>query len=70
MKSNPITAVCIYHKGTYNNLRDSYNIILKYIENNGYEIIDNVRECYIDGCWNKENEADYLTEIQFPVKKR
>ena len=44
--------------------------ILKYIENNGYEIIDNVRECYIDGCWNKENEADYLTEIQFPVKKR
>lgn len=70
MKSNPITAVCIYHKGAYNNLRDSYNIILKYIEDNGYEIIDNARECYIDGCWNKENEEDYLTEIQFPVKKR
>ena len=70
MKSNPIIAVCIYHKGTYNNLRDSYNIILKYIEDNGYKIIDNVRECYIDGCWNKKNEEDYLTEIQFPVKKR
>ena len=70
MKSNPITAVCIYHKGAYNNLRDSYNIILKYIEDNGYEITDNVRECYIDGCWNKEKEEDYLTEIQFPVKKR
>lgn len=70
MKSNPITAVCIYHKGAYNNLRDSYNIILKYIEDNGYEIIDNARECYIDGCWNKKNEEDYLTEIQFPVKKR
>lgn len=70
MKSNAITAICIYHKGTYENLRDSYNIILKYIEDNGYEIIDNPRECYIDGCWNKENESDYLTEIQFPVKKR
>ena len=70
MKSNPIIAVCIYHKGTYNKLRDSYNIILKYIEDNGYEIIDNARECYIDGCWNKENEEDYLTEIQFPVKKK
>ena len=70
MKSNPITAICIYHKGAYENLRDSYNIILKYIEDNGYEIIDNARECYIDGCWNKENEEDYLTEIQFPVKKR
>ena len=70
MKSNPITAICIYHKGAYDNLRDSYNIILKYIKDNEYEIIDNPRECYIDGCWNKEDEKDYLTEIQFPVKKR
>lgn len=70
MKSKPATAICIYHKGAYENLRDSYNIILKYIENNGYEIIDNPRECYIDGCWNKENEKDYLTEIQFPVRKK
>ncbi len=70
IKSEPITAVCIYHKGSYENLRDSYNTILKYIKDNGYEIIDNARECYIDGCWNKEDERDYLTEIEFPVKKR
>ena len=69
MKSNPIKAICIYHRGAYDNLRDSYNIVLKYIEDNGYEIIDNPRECYIDGCWNKEIENDYLTEIQFPVRK-
>ena len=69
MKTEAITAVCIYHKGSYENLRDSYNIILKYIEDNGYEIIDNARECYIDGCWNKDNVDDYLTEIEFPVKK-
>ena len=65
-----ITAVCIYHKGAYDNLRYSYNIILKFIEDNGYEVIDNPRECYIDGCWNKDNEDDYLTEIQFPIKKK
>ena len=70
MNTDAITAVCIYHKGSYENLRDSYNNILKYIEDNNYEIIDNVRECYIDGCWNKNNVNDYLTEIQFPVKKR
>ena len=70
MKTNPITAVCIYHKGSYENLRNSYEILLKYIEENDYEIIDNVRECYIDGCWNKENPDDYLTEIQFPVIKK
>lgn len=68
-KSKSITAVCIYHKGRYDNLRDSYNALLKYVENNGYEIIDNPRECYIDGCWNKDNEADYLTEIQIPIAK-
>ena len=65
-----ITAVCIYHKGAYDNLRDSYNIILKFIEDNGYEVIDNPRECYIDGCWNKDNEDNYLKEIQFPIKKK
>ena len=70
MKTTPVTAVCIYHKGSYENLRQSYNIILKYIEDNGYEIIDNVRECYIDGCWNKDNSDDYLTEIEFPVRKK
>lgn len=69
METDKIKAICLYHKGSYENLRDSYNILLKYIEENNYEIIDNVRECYIDGCWNKENEEDYLTEIQFPVKK-
>ena len=70
MELKPINAVCLYHKGSYNNLRDSYNIILKYIDENGYEITEFPRECYIDGCWNKENEEDYLTEIQVPVKKK
>lgn len=69
MKIDATTAICIYHKGSYDNLRESYNIILKYIEDNGYEIIDNVRECYIDGCWNKDKVEDYLTEIEFPVRK-
>lgn len=69
MKSDALTAICIYHKGSYENLRDSYNIVLKYIEENGYEIIDNIRECYIDGCWNQDNVSDWLTEIQVPVKK-
>lgn len=32
------------------------------VETNGYQISDNVRECYIDGCWNKEKEDDYLND--------
>ena len=70
MRIPEVTVVSIYHKGSYSNLRESYDIILKFIEVNGYQITDNVRDWYIDGCWNKESEEDYLTEIQFPVIKR
>ncbi|MBE6137140.1 MAG: MerR family transcriptional regulator [Erysipelotrichaceae bacterium] len=70
MNTPEVLVASIYHKGAYDSLRDSYNIILKYIEDNNYEIVDNVRECYIDGCWNKDDENDYLTEIQFPIKKK
>lgn len=69
MELEAIDAVCIYHKGSYSNLRNSYNAIMNYIEENGYEITDFPRECYIDGCWNKEYETDYLTEIEVPVRK-
>ena len=70
MELKPIKAICIYHKGSYNNLRDSYNAIMKYIEDNNFEIAEFPRECYIDGCWNKESEDDYLTEIQVPIKEK
>ncbi len=60
--------ICIYHKGAYDNLGESYAKIMKYIEDNKITIIDYPRECYIDGIWNKENTDDWLTEIQIPIK--
>lgn len=65
----PIQAVCTYHKGNYDKLGEAYSYLMKWIEENKYEIIGNFRECYIDGAWNKDNVQDYLTEIQIPVKK-
>lgn len=65
-----VQAICIYHKGTYDNLGKSYSIIMDYIEKNGYEIIDYYRECYIDGVWNKDKVEDWLTEIEVLVKKK
>ena len=64
------TAVCVLHKGSYSNLREAYLFATKWIEDNGYQILDNPRESYIDGIWNQEKEEDWLTEIQFPVKKK
>lgn len=62
-------AACIFHKGSYNTFGESYGALLKYIEENGYEICGNIRESYIDGVWNKDREEDWLSEIQIPVKK-
>lgn len=64
-----IQAACIYHKGSYNDFPRTYAAILKYIEENEYEISGNIREKYIDGVWNKETEEDWLSEIQIPVRR-
>lgn len=64
-----VKAACIFHQGSYETLPMSYRIVLKFIEENGYEIAGNIRESYIDGIWNKESKEDWLTEIQIPVKK-
>ena len=47
MKTDAVNAVCIYHKGKYDTLRDSYNIILKYKKKDGlYEILTKIIEHY------------------------
>ena len=42
----------------------------EWIEKNGYTVIEAPRENYIDGIWNKENESEWLTELQIPVIKK
>lgn len=67
MKLKPVKAVCVYHRGSYENLPQAYAGVMKYIEENGFKIIESPRERYIDGMWNKESEEEWLTEIQVPV---
>ena len=65
-----VQAACIYHKGSYEDFPKTYAVILRYIEENGYEIRGNIRESYIDGVWNKDSEEEWLSEIQIPVGKK
>jgi len=51
-------------------LAAAYAFAMEYLEQNGYELSDHPRECYIDGPWNKKSPDDYVTEIQLPVKRR
>lgn len=64
-----IQAACIYHRGSYGEFPRTYGTILKYIEENRYEICGNIREKYIDGVWNKDTEKEWLSEIQIPVRQ-
>ena len=65
-----IQADCIFNRGSYGTLPEYYESVLKYIEENGYEIAGAIRESYIDGVWNQEEESGWLTEIQVPVRNR
>ena len=67
---NPTTAVSVMHKGSYSGLVGAYAFAFKWIEENGYVASDSPRESYIDGIWNKENEGDWLTELQIPIAKK
>ena len=65
-----IQAACVFHKGSYRTFAESYETVLRYIEENGYEIAGEIRESYIDGVWNKDDERQWLSEIQVPVRKK
>ena len=65
-----IRAACVFHKGSYRTFSESYEAVLRYIEENGSEIAGEIRESYIDGIWNKDDESQWLSEIQVPVKRK
>ncbi len=65
-----VAVVSVLHKGAYEKLGEAYAYAMQWVEQNGYKLCDNVRESYIDGIWNKEDVADWLTEIQVPVAKK
>ena len=67
-KINAVKTVYIYHKRSYKNLYETFDFILDYVNKNNLTIINNPREKYIDGMWNKDSEEDYLTEIQITIE--
>lgn len=60
--------ISVLHKGSYSTLAEAYAFALNWVKSKGLEMTGPIRECYISGCWDKDSEDDYLTEIQIPVK--
>ncbi len=70
-KEIPATKVLsIFHKGDYEQIGEAYAFIMKYAEENGYKVSGLARESYIDGIWNKDSVAEWLTEIQLPIASK
>lgn len=63
------TALTVKHKGPYRHLGEAYSFAENWMKENGYKQVGLPRDSAIDGCWNRKNEDDYLTEIQIPVEK-
>ena len=64
----PQKAVAVTHTGSYAKLGEAYAFALNWVKERGYEIAAPVREVYVDGCWNKDSEEEYRTQIQIPVR--
>ena len=66
----PITAISVIHRGKYDNLRDAYLFAVNWARNNGYTFEGEARERYIHGAWDRNSEAEWVTELQLPVKEK
>jgi effector-binding domain-containing protein len=62
-------AACTIYKGPYEGIGEAYSALMSWIESNGYQIIGNDRELYLTSPADTQDPNEYVTEIQFPVKK-
>ncbi|MCI8805592.1 MAG: MerR family transcriptional regulator [Clostridiales bacterium] len=58
------------HKGSYANLPEAYASVLKWINNNGYEIASPPYEIYRNSGMDGIPVEDWRTDIYFPVKNK
>lgn len=66
----PITAISVIHRGEYHNLRDAYLFAVNWAIKNGYTLVGEPRERYIHGAWDRKDVAEWVTELQLPVKEK
>lgn len=63
-------AICMKVYGPYDRLYQSYVELFAYIAREGYILDGHPRAVYVDGIWNEEDPAKWLTIIQTPVRRQ
>lgn len=59
----------VYHVGGYDNIKESYQKILDYTEEQGYICGDKSVERYVLDYWTSEITDEFVTEIIVPIRK-
>jgi len=57
------------HKGSYENIKESYEKLIEIADKNNYDIIGSPKEIFLKYQFDVNNEKDLITEIQLPIIK-
>lgn len=63
-----ITAATLMYQGPYDTIGEGFDQVFKWIEENGYCQDGVARASAVNGPWDRDDENDYVTECQVPVK--
>ncbi len=61
---------CAVHQGDYGRLPEAYRALMAWTEASGYQMVGPNRDLYLQGPSRNLEPAQYVTEVQFPVKKK
>jgi effector-binding domain-containing protein len=59
---------CVVHQGSFANVNEAYEALIRWAEHSGYHIVGPAREVYLREP-QKQDDPDAVTEVQFPVQK-
>jgi effector-binding domain-containing protein len=64
------TMACTIHEGPFATLSEAYEAIMRWVDENGFQIVGPVREVYLKEPKNgSQTDPETVTEIQIPVEK-
>jgi predicted transcriptional regulator YdeE len=61
---------CAVHQGDYEGLPEAYGALMAWTETSGFQMVGPNRDLYLQGPSRGLEPAQYVTEVQFPVKKK
>ncbi|MED0938125.1 MerR family transcriptional regulator [Bacillus mobilis] len=61
---------CVYHHGPYEETDETYKKVMKYIDQEGYEVSGDAIEIALIDWSVTENPEEQVTEIQIPIMKK